>query len=441
MPLQSQLFRGDPKLEAAATSDPAHIVPGARGPHVAKIQKALNALDGAGLDEDGAYGPATAAAVLAYKQARDIVNRSRQTQADNIVGTMTMAALDREMLAREAVPSGPTRFETVFPAQRPARPSAVSPPGASRLLLGFKAGGLLADVIPPLPPSLSFSQSILEVPRQQVGLFRVRNGKGKQLVCQDLSVATMAPLDPPANAHTVSKLTITEDPQEIRVFPKSAGRTSISVRPFGPFDAFMTVVVPAEVGVFFHFLDGPPGVKTARREGDLDAILKTMNDIYQRNHAGMVFVNRGANPRLTVRGLGNDFAGVRVATSGGTADTDAIKASRKADVLFNVFFVGRFIDVTNPDGSQENFLALTSRPPDDDKPLRCCLCRDRLPSDPARIDPGKTLAHEAGHALGEDDDRKDTNSLMFFSQSGATDTRIDAGMADRMMSSFKQFPP
>jgi len=101
MALQSQLFRGDPKLEAAAVSDPAHILPGARGPHVGKIQRALNALDDAGLDEDGAYGPATAAAVLAYKRERDIVNRSYQTQADNIVGKMTIAAMDKEMLQWE----------------------------------------------------------------------------------------------------------------------------------------------------------------------------------------------------------------------------------------------------------------------------------------------------------------------------------------------------
>jgi peptidoglycan hydrolase-like protein with peptidoglycan-binding domain len=101
MALQSQLFRGDPKLEAAAVSDPAHILPGARGPHVGKIQRALNALDDAGLDEDSAYGPATAAAVLAYKRERDIVNRSYQTQADNIVGKMTIAAMDKEMLQWE----------------------------------------------------------------------------------------------------------------------------------------------------------------------------------------------------------------------------------------------------------------------------------------------------------------------------------------------------
>ena len=38
MALQSQLLRGDAKLDATAVSDPAHILQGARGPHVAKIQ-------------------------------------------------------------------------------------------------------------------------------------------------------------------------------------------------------------------------------------------------------------------------------------------------------------------------------------------------------------------------------------------------------------------
>jgi peptidoglycan hydrolase-like protein with peptidoglycan-binding domain len=79
MSLQSKLFRGDPKLEAAAVSDSAHIMLGASGPHVLKIQTALNLLDGAGLDPDSKYGPATAAAVLAYKRKRNIVNRSYQT--------------------------------------------------------------------------------------------------------------------------------------------------------------------------------------------------------------------------------------------------------------------------------------------------------------------------------------------------------------------------
>jgi hypothetical protein len=101
MPLISQLFKGDAALEAAANIDSAHITRGARGPHVAKIQTALNTLDNAGLTTDGAYGPATADAVLNYKTKRNIVNSSYQTEADNIVGKMTIAALDAEMAANE----------------------------------------------------------------------------------------------------------------------------------------------------------------------------------------------------------------------------------------------------------------------------------------------------------------------------------------------------
>ena len=105
MSLKSKLFKGDPKLEAAAQSHPAHIVQGAIGDHVAKIQQALERLDSAVIDasELGAkrYGGSTANAVLAYKKKRNIVNKSYQTQADNIVGIMTMAAMDEELLAQE----------------------------------------------------------------------------------------------------------------------------------------------------------------------------------------------------------------------------------------------------------------------------------------------------------------------------------------------------
>jgi hypothetical protein len=194
-----------------------------------------------------------------------------------------------------------------------------------------------------------------------------------------------------------------------------------------------------EVKTFFHFLDGPTGIKTTRTPADLDAILKTMNDIY-RDQASMKFVNSGANPSLSIGGLGGGMPGVRINLNGSTADTAAIKA-RKADVLFNVFFVGSFIDVTNFSGVQSDLLAVTSKPPNDDKPLRCCLCRDPQKGDPPGIDVGETLAHEAGHALGEDDDTQDSDSLMFFSQSGQTDTLIYPRMAQRMLASFRSFPP
>ena len=115
MGLSSQLFQSDPKLEAAAISDPAHIVPGDRGDHVRKIQMALIQLDGAKIATDGMYGPGTAAAVLAYKTKRGIINRAYQSQPDNIVGKMTIAVMDAELSGNADGADPPTsrsRFHT-----------------------------------------------------------------------------------------------------------------------------------------------------------------------------------------------------------------------------------------------------------------------------------------------------------------------------------------
>lgn len=110
MGLQSDFFRGDPRLEACLVQDSAHITPGSKGDFVSKIQLALEALDDADIDDSemtsATYGPSTADAVLDYKTARKIINFGYQTQADNIVGKMTIAALDQEMREMEKPPSG-----------------------------------------------------------------------------------------------------------------------------------------------------------------------------------------------------------------------------------------------------------------------------------------------------------------------------------------------
>jgi hypothetical protein len=107
MPLQSELFSGDPKLENAAVHDSAHILPGSSGPHIEKIQVALMLLDSASIATSelaaDSYGATTAAAVLAYKRERNIINLSYQSTADNIVGRMTIASLDSEIAARNAI--------------------------------------------------------------------------------------------------------------------------------------------------------------------------------------------------------------------------------------------------------------------------------------------------------------------------------------------------
>jgi hypothetical protein len=106
MPLRSRLFAGDPALEACLVKDSAHVTRGSQGDHVSKIQGVVMFLDGSTINEaeinSKTYGSSTAAAVLAYKQKRRIINFSYQKQADDIVGKMTIKALDDELVTRQA---------------------------------------------------------------------------------------------------------------------------------------------------------------------------------------------------------------------------------------------------------------------------------------------------------------------------------------------------
>src|SRR5262249_35215826 len=96
------------------------------GEHVSKIQSYLRELDQSVIDsgELGArrYGPSTAAAVLRYKRKRHIVNPSYQSQPDDIVGRMTIAALDREMLAKEGGGRGVVPVPPPHPHVDPPKP-------------------------------------------------------------------------------------------------------------------------------------------------------------------------------------------------------------------------------------------------------------------------------------------------------------------------------
>lgn len=92
------------RLERCVLNDSDHITPGSHGDHVKKIQTALNRLsEGPGrenfrLKVDGWYGPNTASAVKAYKNApsRKIL-QPWQKSADDIVGKRTIKSLDDEM--------------------------------------------------------------------------------------------------------------------------------------------------------------------------------------------------------------------------------------------------------------------------------------------------------------------------------------------------------
>jgi hypothetical protein len=145
MALQSQLLRGDQELEAAAVSDPAHVIQGASGPHVAKIQQALLQLEGAALSQDGIYGPGTAAAVSAFKQKRRILNF--QGKIDDIVGKKTIAALDAELLAKEKG-GGPAPGGVTITIEGPnSLPQANVPPQA-RLQFALAESAAFGQALP-----------------------------------------------------------------------------------------------------------------------------------------------------------------------------------------------------------------------------------------------------------------------------------------------------
>jgi peptidoglycan hydrolase-like protein with peptidoglycan-binding domain len=105
----SQLFRGNVRLQAALLQDSSHITLNSQGEHVRLIQIALVRLGEKsilGKEHTAAlYGPTTAAAVRRFKTARRIINFSYQTAADDIVGKMTVQALDNEMSRLETIPT------------------------------------------------------------------------------------------------------------------------------------------------------------------------------------------------------------------------------------------------------------------------------------------------------------------------------------------------
>jgi hypothetical protein len=183
MGLKSKFFRGDTKLEAAAISDPAHIRHGASGTHVGKIQRALVILDSVNISHDELqrefYGDITADAVLAYKRKRSIINRAYQTTADNIVGKMTMARLDDEMVKWEGQPHVPVRIRPLsYSRWRPARPPHLAALFQRSQPPNFALAANFAGVLP-APLALQFNpQKVLVLDRNSNGTFEVLGGAG-----------------------------------------------------------------------------------------------------------------------------------------------------------------------------------------------------------------------------------------------------------------------
>jgi hypothetical protein len=181
VPLTSKLFRGDQKLEACLISDPAHVTPGAAGEHVGKIQFALTVM-GLGVinaEEISAqrYGPSTAQAVLGYKRARKIINTAYQTTADNIVGKMTIAQLDKEMadFERRNPPPPPPKPDPKPPS--PPKPTEPVSTGFAVRAAGHLRGPLAMEEPPdgdpttvsaPFPPDCFQVFDLDNMPRVQL---------------------------------------------------------------------------------------------------------------------------------------------------------------------------------------------------------------------------------------------------------------------------------
>ena len=103
--LSSKLLSSTARLRDCEVNDAAHVKLGDQGDFVGLIQRALMLIDDVSIaaSEIGAslYGESTAAAVLKYKTSRNIINRSYQTQADDIVGKLTIKSIDDELLELE----------------------------------------------------------------------------------------------------------------------------------------------------------------------------------------------------------------------------------------------------------------------------------------------------------------------------------------------------
>jgi hypothetical protein len=198
-------------------------------------------------------------------------------------------------------------------------------------------------------------------------------------------------------------------------------------------------VRPAILQVFFHFVGGPPGVKTSRQAGSEATMLVMVNKVYN-TQAGLEFTSAGTQP-LLVPGLGSGARGVMVALFK-TQDAKRIAVNAKPGVFFNVFFVGETLDGdigSNSFGRPSEFLAVTDMPSNNETPRRCCIMRDpRRDKAEAFINFGLVLAHEAGHAL-DQPDSDDPDVLM----SGSASTRgvfIPPRVAQDMRDSIKKFP-
>jgi hypothetical protein len=179
--LTCALFSGDRQLQACAISHAAHVKLGARGTHVSRVHVALTLLGHGPIDpgewREGCFGASTAAAVLAYKRSRAIVNRAYQQQPDEIVGVMTICSLDTELSGlMRAGPPGPSLraigsgldSAAVFEAKRSAQGLAGSLRSRAAFDTFSGARGVFASLN---PPDLAAAARVIRAFKDSAGEF------------------------------------------------------------------------------------------------------------------------------------------------------------------------------------------------------------------------------------------------------------------------------
>jgi hypothetical protein len=188
----------------------------------------------------------------------------------------------------------------------------------------------------------------------------------------------------------------------------------------------VTVLANKAVTVTFHYMKGT--IATARKPDAKkeEGFIAVMNGIYTRQ-ANITFTRKGNDTPTEPKVVGPE---VRSDLHLG-GDWKPIVAHRNG-ARFNVFFV-KVLEIDG-DTKTDTVDALTQIGGDRD-----CIFEDPDANDPGDSNDGETLAHEAGHAFGADDDNPHRQNLMF----GTTHRRgrlIPAAIAAGMNANLRKKP-
>ncbi|MBI3407631.1 MAG: hypothetical protein HY040_04655 [Planctomycetes bacterium] len=354
------------------------------------IQEMLNQVpDGEGgpsplLDTDSVVGPLTIGAIRNF-QKRQVGFNDGRVDTNNVT-INKLNTFDRTPASSAAVS---------FRHQQPLDP--LNPLNQADPLDGFDATAA------PFPWLL--------VPFQDVNRVRLVNGGSFSLLTSNRNIATVE--------RDIILGTIGRIPTGI-----------INIQGVAAGDAFIRVLDGAgnqvarldvsvrrrrNLGIAFHYVVNAGVGTQTRNPGDEAGFLPLMNQIYLRQ-ANIQFRLVSAR-RLTITdNLGTEVNTIGLQTNG---EWPNIVRHRNGSAKFNVFFVR---EVETDDDGEPGGANFSATPTDSVDAIteiggnRDCIFEDAAGN---AANMGETLAHEAGHALGELDDGANPLHLMF----GTTDAR------------------